>query len=399
MRGGKFMRPASSFVLTPNEFRKHFPATGKRAYLNAAASSPLPTPARNAMVAFAEEVEAQGDAGFSKWLAGMDSVRAGLAHELNAKASDIAFTPSTSMGVFAAGALWKARGIDEVLAFSCEFPSTTVPLLKQGLAVKAVQPRADGSLHVADLDAACTPRTKAVAVSVVQFASGYRIDLVGLRDFCRSRGLSLLLNAAQALGQTVVDVEATGADFVCAPSHKWLCGGYGQGVMFVRALWRQETAWPPWAGWLSLQNALDMKAFPRTPLAMLDSAAALEAGCPAFGQLATFGASISLLAQLPREEGARHIRGLQTTLRTALRRRGFSPNCPDDDATLSGICVVPVDGKPEAAVAALYGRGVLTSARGGGVRISTHAYNDESDLTRLLTAWDDLGLKPLSANG
>src|SRR3990167_6141967 len=80
-----------------------------------------------------------------------------------------------------------------------------------------------------------------------------------------------------------------------------------------------------------------------------------------------------------------HVVSLQLRLREQLRRAGFVPSTPDDPATLSGICVIPVQGPPLDVVRALLREAqVATTARGSGVRISTHVYNDESDVDRLL---------------
>lgn len=88
------------------------------------------------------------------------------------------------------------------------------------------------------------------------------------------------------------------------------------------------------------------------------------------------------------------IHRLQRVLRAGLRQRGFVPNAPDDESSASGICVVPVEGAPEDAVRALLKERVVTTARGGGLRISTHAYNTEEDLERLLSAIDRTRVRP-----
>ncbi len=70
------------------------------------------------------------------------------------------------------------------------------------------------------------------------------------------------------------------------------------------------------------------------------------------------------------------------------RSRGFVPNAPDDVTHLSGICTVGVEGDSKEAVRALLKAGVVTTSRGGGVRISTHVFNDEEDLDKLFHAID-----------
>ena len=71
---------------------------------------------------------------------------------------------------------------------------------------------------------------------------------------CKLSGLKLAINAAQALGQMPINVATLGADFLCAPSHKWLMGGYGLGVFYARREWHDPAGWP-FGGWLSVADA------------------------------------------------------------------------------------------------------------------------------------------------
>jgi selenocysteine lyase/cysteine desulfurase len=62
---------------------------------------------------------------------------------------------------------------------------------------------------------------------------------------------------------------------------------------------------------------------------------------------------------------------------------------------MSGICVIPVQGTPLEVVRALLREAkVATTARGGGLRLSTHVFNDESDLERLFAAFEKVGVRP-----
>ena len=391
--------------MTPEALRALFPALRAQAYLNAAASSPLATPVVEAAVAQLRDAEAHGDAHFLRWLAFKEELRGRLARFLGAAPRQLAFTPSTSMSFCAVAELLWRRGVREVLTFEGEFPSTTVPLLRRGLALRVVKPRADGSYPLDDVERALAPGVGAVAVSVVQYASGFLTDAEGLSALCRARGLPLALNGAQAVGQVPVDVGAVGADFLCATSHKWLMGGHGTGLLYVKAGWLEELGLP-WAGWFSPPDELRWQTFPGSATAPAEGgftgsgvttrreAAALEAGGGNWAALYGLGAGLGLHEAVGITVTRAHILGLQAQLRAGLRARGFVPNAPDDAARGSGICVVPVRGDALSAVRALLGEGVAVTPRGGGVRLSTHVFNDAEDVARALAAIDRLGLKP-----
>lgn len=388
--------------------RALFPALKERVWLNAAASSPASSLVLEAMQKHLQETVNSGDLHFPAWLHFKEQLRARVAAFIGASAAkDVGFTPSTSFGFHVIAQCLKARGIDEVLVLESEFPSTTVPLLNAGLTLRGVRRRADGSAPVEDYEAALRPSTKAVAVSVVQFNSGYRIELEALAQLCRERGLALILNASQALGQVPIDVTALGASFMASASHKWLGAGQTLGLLYVRPDWLEGGL--PMAGWLSVRPETmwrtlpgdtridDHHGFVARGVTTRHDASALELGPTPWVVLYGLNAALELLESLRPASILEHNLRLQRLLRAGLRQRGFAPNAPDESAEGSGICVVPVEGDESAAVRALLREAsIMTTPRGGGVRISTHFYNDEDDVLKLFSAIERLGILPAS---
>lgn len=392
--------------MTPAELRTHLPILASKAWLNAAASSPAPLPVYEAMAAYLKETVEQGDIHYPAWARFKDEVRARLARFIGALPGELGFTPSTSFGFHVIAQMLKARGITEVLTLETEFPSTTLPMLYDGLTLRGVRMRPDGTYALSDLEAALTPKTGAIAVSAVQYASGFRIDLTAVSALCRARGLTFIINAAQGLGHVPLDVHALGAHFLAATSHKWFMAGYGTGMLFIDRSWL-DTVPLPFGGWLSVapaeqfrpwsnaQVVEDGTGFTATGTVFRREASALEAGGGSWVGLHGVNAALALHEAVGPQVTLAHAIALQQHLRARLRSAGFVPSTPDDPATLSGICVIPVEGPPLEVVRALLREAqVATTARGSGVRISTHVYNDESDVDRLLSALARLGVKP-----
>ncbi len=369
--------------------RDLFPALKRFAYLNAAASSPLATPVAEAAISVVREAEGQADVGFQRWLDVKEKLRGRLARFIGSRPTELAITASTSTGFSAVAELLWRRGVRTVLTLESEFPSTTVPLLARGLALKVVKPRADGTYRVEDFEGG-----EAVALSAVQFGSGFAIDLPAVVSYCRGRKLPLAVNVAQALGQVPFDVD--GVDFACGTSHKWMMAGYGLGLLYVRDGWLAEHGLP-WASWFSPPDENRWQTFPGVAwegdvargAALRPQAVALEAGASWSGYFA-MDAALTLLEGVGTAAIHRHNLGLQRVLRAGLEARGFVPNAP----LMTGICVVRVAGNPNEAVRALLAENVVVTARAGGVRFSTHIYNDESDVQRALEAIDRVKLRP-----
>jgi cysteine desulfurase/selenocysteine lyase len=392
--------------MTPRELRSHLPALSGFTWLNAAASSPTPQPVFDAMNRFLRDTLERGDVGYPSWAKAKDETRAHLARFLNCTPSELAFTQSTSFGFHVIGQLLKQRGITEVLTLECEFPSTTLPLLFDGLTLRGVRLRPDGTAPIEDFEAALTKHTGAIAVSAVQFGTGLRVDLHAISKLCHSRDLAFIVNAAQGIGHVPLDVTALHADFLAATSHKWLMAGYGTGMLFVKKAWLESTQLP-FGGWLSVEPSEqfqswvhatrtdDAHGFTATGTKFRTEASALEAGGGSWVGLVALDAALTLHEAVGVANTLAHAQSLQTLLRTELRKRGFVPTTPDARETLSGICVVPVQGAPMDAVRALLREEkVSTTARAGGLRISTHVYNEEEDVLRLLSAIDRLGIRP-----
>ncbi len=395
-------------AIAPRDVRALFPAVQRHTWLNAAASSPIARPVWLAVEAHLADTVENGDLSFGTWLELREKLRGRIARFMGADPSTVGFVQSTSMGFSVIASLLKGKGITEVLTLEGEFPSTTLPLLHRGLTLKAVKRRPDGSYPIEDIEAALTPLTGAIALSAVQYSSGYRVDLAQIAALCQIRGLKLAINAAQAFGQVPINVTSLGADFLCAPSHKWMMGGYGVGLFYARKDWHDAAHWP-FGGWLSVadddlfnpfvgaERFDDETGFLARGTRLKAEPASLEAGSPAWSTLFALDAAMGIHEGVGVDTTRAQIVKLQTKLRADLRARGYVPSSPDDVVHLSGICTVGVDGDPNAAVRALVKAGVVTTARGGGLRISTHVFNDEDDLEKLYRALDTAGIKPWRA--
>ena len=125
-----------------------------------------------------------------------------------------------------------------------EYPSNIYPwmnLAGRGVSVRLV-PSRDGRIWPEDLVAAMDATTRVLAISHVEFASGFRNDLDRLAELCHARGVALFVDAIQGLGPLVIDVRKTPIDFLAADGHKWLLGPEGAGLLFVRRDWIDRLA-------------------------------------------------------------------------------------------------------------------------------------------------------------
>lgn len=103
----------------------------------------------------------------------------------------------------------------------------------QGVQVTHVPCGPTGRVEVADLLAALRPETRLLAVVHASNVTGAVNDIESLSAECQRRGVLLLVDAAQSVGQWPLEVSDAGPDLVAAPGHKSLQGPLGTGWLYV----------------------------------------------------------------------------------------------------------------------------------------------------------------------
>ncbi|HNW43782.1 MAG TPA: aminotransferase class V-fold PLP-dependent enzyme [Elusimicrobiales bacterium] len=356
--------------------RALFPALKKYTFLNAAGGAPLARPVAEAGARYYREALEHGDAYWDRWLKRLEETRSRLASFINADRREVAFTLNTSHGMsLVAGAL-KGRGA--VLTMEDEFPSTTLPWLNAGFKLKFAQPE-NGVYSVENISRLLTKDVKILVTSYVQYRTGFRQDLAALGRLCRRRGVLFVVNATQALGAMPVDVKKARIDFMVFSSFKWTMAGYGAAGLYA-AKGRLAGLRFPEAGWRSVAapEKMDNRAARMKP-----EASAVEAGCLHFPSIFALGAALELLGGLGVKNIQARIYGLNDYLLKNLKAAGLETATPLEPRCRSGITIIKAR-RPAAAVEKLAAMNIMVSARGAGIRIALHFYNNSRDIDRLM---------------
>ena len=366
-------------------FRQQMPAAVTLAYFDHAAVAPLPGPTQEAIIQWAQSAAAEGDTVWPQWSRQVSELRSLSARLLSAQAEEIALIHNTTEGItlVAEGYPWKPG--DNVVIPADEFPSNQYPWLN--LADRGVETRRipvdRGQLDLDRLLAACDRRTRIVAVSWVSYASGWRNDLDRLAEAVHDRGSLLFVDAIQGLGVLPLDVRRTPVDFLAADGHKWLLGPEGAGVFFTRRE-HLELLRPLGVGWNSVVHAHD---FSRIELKLKPSAERYEGGSQNMVGLIGLRSSMDLLVRLGAAAISQRIFEITDLACERLRQIGAVLHSDRSPLHKSGIVALDLPGRDLTAVREeCLRRGVVLSFRGGRLRISPHAYNNESDIERLIDA-------------
>jgi selenocysteine lyase/cysteine desulfurase len=347
-----------------------------------AAVSPLPHRAADVLRAWALDQETHGVMLWPEWEARLEATRDRIAALLNAHRDEIAFVGSTTQGIglVAEGFPWQEG--DNVVIPAEEYPSNIYPwmnLASRGASVRLV-PSREGRVWPEDLAAAMDSRTRVLAVSHVEFASGFRNDLDRLAELCQGRGIALFVDAIQGLGPFEIDVARTPIDFLAADGHKWLLGPEGAGLLYVRRDWIDRLR-PLGVGWHSVVGSYNS---PEIEFRLKPNAQRWEGGSFNMPGIQTLGASLSLLMEIGPATVSRRILAHADTVRDIAARVGWRVAGSSRPEDRSGIVALEHDEIPSTHAAHfLRSRGVAVASRRSRLRISPHVYNNQEDLERL----------------
>jgi cysteine desulfurase family protein len=93
---------------------------------------------------------------------------------------------------------------------------------------------ATGRVDPADIGRALRPETRLIAITYASNVTGTLQDVAAISRITREREIPLLVDAAQAVGHIVIDVQKLGIDLMAAPGHKGLLGAQGTGMLYIR---------------------------------------------------------------------------------------------------------------------------------------------------------------------
>lgn len=371
---------------------QEFPLDPDLIHLNHAAVSPWPRRAAEAVAAFAAENVHQGSRHYRTWLRQYSFLKSQIKELINADSEDeIALVKNTSEGLsFVAQGIDWAPG-DEIVISDEEFPSNRLvweALAPAGVVLRQVSLREAGPTPEAALMAACTPRTRLLSVSAVQYASGLCMDLPTLGAFTRERGILFCVDAIQMIGAAPFDVQAIGCDFAVADGHKWMLGPEGLGLFYVRRPLIPTLRLVEY-GWNMVEDAGNYDTKVWIPAS---SARRFECGSPNILGAMALSASLGLLLETGLSHVAQEIMKNVSYLHEKIESiDGLQVISAREPGRFLGIMVFRREaGDDDRLFAAMQAANILCARRGGGIRLSPHFYTPQSTLDRaldFLSAW------------
>lgn len=354
-------------------------------FLNSASMAPFPAPSRDAMTALVRDQSERAYLGMEEWIKAVAETRSLAAKITGASEGEIAFIRNTSDGVSLVASGYPWREGDEVIINDLEFPSNVYPWLnleRRGVKVITVK-SSDGKVTPTAIAEYLTEKTRIVAISTVQFSTGYRAGIAALGQLAREKGFLLFVDAIQSLGALPMDVKGMGVDFLSCGGHKWLCAPEGIGIFFCDKS-RLDTLELTRLGWNTVKDCLN---FGNIDFTIKEDAGRFEEGTANLMGIYGMRESLKLLMSHGIERNEKHILALNELLADALKRKGYNLLSPLGEGERSGIIIfsAPDGGRNKELAKKLNDAGVLVIERGAGIRVSPHFFNTPDDIERLIS--------------
>jgi len=360
-------------------YADEFPVRQHLIYLNHAAVAPLCKPAADAMRGLLDDAGQYGSLHYDQWEAAYDGVRAAAARLIGAAPAEIALVKNTSEGIstIATGLDWRSG--DRIVGFREEFPSNLYPwklLADRGVTVDW--------LSVTDpldrIDEACRG-ARLLAISFVQFLTGYRAPINEIGEICRRHNCFYFVDAIQGLGAFPLDVRKAHIDALAADGHKWLLASEGCGILYLNSERLSEVK-PVEFGWTNVAGYND---YASRDMSLRSDAGRYE--CGTLNTVGCFGlrASLEFLLEVGVERIAPAVQNLGDRIAGGVQAKGYELIGPRTPATGAGIVTFRKPGTNEREIVRRLKSEKITAApRAGWVRTSPHFYITESDIDKMI---------------
>lgn len=369
------------------EIRRLFPVTEQFIYLNSAAVTPPPTTAIAALNEQLRDVQMYGSLHFRHWVARKESCRRLLAALINARQEQIAFMRNTSdaLSTVANGLKWNAG--ENIVTFQNEFPSN-IYAWRRIRDTESVElrlcPERNGRIDLDEFISLIDEKTRVVAISAVQYASGFRANLRKIGEAARAVDALLVVDAIQAAGVVPLDVETDLIDAAAGGSHKWLMAPETVAYIYLSDRARARIQ-PTLVGWISVEEPEDYSNFEQ---AFKPDALAWETGTFVAAYFYALEATLKMFTELGVAEINKYLLGLGDFLCKSLDKEKYELISSRLESEISPIiCIRNREGiEAMGLYKHLQRQNIIVAPRGDRLRISPHIYNTRADIEKLIAA-------------
>ena len=311
----------------------------------------------------------------------VNNTRPKLQKLINAKEShEIAFVKNTAEGISILANGIKYNEGDNIVIADQEHQSILFPWIaaheRYGVQLKVVK-SIGKDVDVDGLIAAIDEHTRVVAVSSVQFSTGFRADLKKLGAACKEKGVIFCVDGIQALGRLKIDVQEMNIDWLAAGGNKGLLATLGAGFVYCSDRIVKDII-PCYAGYQSTVSHVSPPSITTEfdHLEWYPHARRFESGNLSYNCIEAISNGVDLVLELGIENIESHIKMLEKHLRSLISDLKLTVVQAENEKDWGGVvCVYYPPEKEAEVVKILENHKIVGTMRGGYIRFGLNFYN------------------------
>ncbi|MBA3954789.1 cysteine desulfurase [Candidatus Dependentiae bacterium] len=223
-----------------------------------------------------------------------EQARSTIAHYLGALPQEIVFTGGTTEGINFVAYAWGQKNLhpgDEIIVSELEHHSNLVPWIRlcqeKQLVLKYIPVTPEGDLDYSAYADLLSTKTKLVACTAQSNALGTAVNLPAIIKPARAYGAKILIDAAQIVGRTPINLRELDIDFLVFSGHK-MTGPTGIGVLYINKKIQEHVEPYQVGGGMVFSVGSDHATWLKSP-------AKYEAGTPPIAQALGLAAAFNYL--------------------------------------------------------------------------------------------------------
>ncbi len=348
-------------------------------YLNTAGTGLLSAEAIHAAKGFLEQAALNSTTAFHIWMEhNLPELRKDAATLFDANENEVAFLPNFSFAL--SSVLQGLSGkLKKVLLYDADYPSLNMPFEVGNFDIYKVKDT-DG-FHIPTkfiIEKIQQEKIEIVALSHVQFLTGFKVDIETIGNFCKENGVIFIVDGTQTMGTTPVSFKQLSADVLIGSSYKWLNGGPGSATLLIKKDFIEKYP-PAIAGFGSLDKS-DGKDWKYTP-----SNLSFEPGHLNPTGLLQLHEGIKQKLRMGLEEISQHNSKLIKQLHDGLLKTSFDIIGKEDLENRLHILIFKAS---QQVADRLQDAGFSITWRKNTIRVSPHYYNTEEEIDSFLSEVD-----------
>lgn len=151
--------------------------------------------------------------------------------------NEIIFTKNTTEAVNIISHGLPFNKTDNILVSGLEHHSNMLPWLKlqdQGISVKIIEPDNNGFITPEMIEEEINNNTHLVASTHIANATGSYLDVKEISKIAHEHNSLYIMDGAQSIGHTNIDIQDINPDFAAFPGHKGTMGPAGTGFLYLK---------------------------------------------------------------------------------------------------------------------------------------------------------------------